>query len=173
MAEGATTQLRLDVLPPETAREALSRCCGSTRWVEAMMSRRPFGSASALRDAARAVWDALDAADYLEAFSHHPEIGADPAALRARFAVAADLSSAEQSGVAGADDVTLRRLSDANRAYRARFGYIFIVCATGKSAAEMLALLRGRLSNDPATELRVAAGEQAKITELRLEKIAP
>lgn len=149
----------------------LARCCGATRWVHAMLQRRPFASTEALLEAADQAWDELGANDYLEAFTHHPRIGADLAALRARFAGTADLSRAEQAGVAAADDEVLEALRVANEAYLARFGYIFIVCATGKTAAEMLALLRARLANAPADELAVAAAEQAKITKLRLQKV--
>jgi 2-oxo-4-hydroxy-4-carboxy-5-ureidoimidazoline decarboxylase len=152
---------------PEAAREILSRACGSSRWVERMLARRPFGSQDALLKAARELWFELDESDWLEAFSHHPRIG-DRASLEARFPKTHDLSSKEQSGIgiAGAD--TLTALAQANADYFARFGFIFIVCATGKSAPEMLALLVSRLLNDRATELRIAAEEQAKITALRL-----
>jgi 2-oxo-4-hydroxy-4-carboxy-5-ureidoimidazoline decarboxylase len=114
----------------------------------------------------------MEKADMLEAFSHHPEIGSDIASLRQRFAATAAWSSAEQAGVAGADDATLEALRDGNVRYREKFGYVFLVCATGKTAAEMLALLRARLAHDPDTELQIAAAEQAKITRLRLEKLS-
>ena len=132
-----------------------------------MMARRPFGSHDALLKAAREEWFALSEADWLEAFSHHPRIG-DRAALEARFPQTHDMSSKEQSGIgiAGAD--VLQALAQANNDYFERFGFIFIVCATGKSAGEMLALLLSRLPNDRATELRIAAEEQSKITELRI-----
>jgi 2-oxo-4-hydroxy-4-carboxy-5-ureidoimidazoline decarboxylase len=91
-----------------------------------------------------------------------------PRGAAARFPITAHLSEQEQAGVAGAAEDVLDALAEANRAYEQRFGYIFIVCATGKTAEEMLALLGERLSNDPADEIRVAAAEQAKITELRL-----
>ncbi|MET0340745.1 MAG: 2-oxo-4-hydroxy-4-carboxy-5-ureidoimidazoline decarboxylase [Polyangiales bacterium] len=151
----------------------LARCCGATRWVHGMVLRRPFASTDALLDAADDVWRALGTNDQLEAFTHHPRIGDDLAALRATFASTADLSGAEQSGVEGASDAVLEALRDANEAYFARFGYIFIVCATGKTAPEMLALLRARLGNPPAEEISIAAAEQAKITRLRLQKMAP
>jgi 2-oxo-4-hydroxy-4-carboxy-5-ureidoimidazoline decarboxylase len=150
----------------------LTRCCGSTRWVERMLARRPFASDDALFDAARDEWRTLDRADYLEAFGHHPRLGADPARLRARFA-AADWSSQEQSGVARADEATLEALRAGNADYETRFGFVFLVCATGKGALEVLALLDQRIGNDPATELRIAAEEHAKITQLRLEKLGP
>jgi 2-oxo-4-hydroxy-4-carboxy-5-ureidoimidazoline decarboxylase len=132
-----------------------------------MLDRRPFGSNARLLQAARDEWFALTAADWREAFSHHPRIG-DREALRARFPATAHLSEREQAGVNGAGHDVLDALADANRAYEDRFGHIFIVCATGKTAEEMLALLRGRLQNEPAGEVQIAAGEQAKITEIRL-----
>jgi 2-oxo-4-hydroxy-4-carboxy-5-ureidoimidazoline decarboxylase len=149
----------------------LSRCCGSPRWVERMLARRPFASDAALFDAARDEWRALDRVDYLEAFAHHPRLGADPERLRARFA-AAEWSSQEQAKVAQADEATLEALRAGNADYEARFGFVFLVCATGKGAREILSLLDQRIGNDPATELRVAAEEHAKITQLRLEKLA-
>ena len=147
----------------------LSRACGSARWVDRMMERRPFGGDARLLRAARIEWFGLTEADWLEAFSHHPQIG-DRAALAARFPATHALSATEQAGVGRADDAVLNALAEANAAYLDRFGFIFIVCATGKTADEMLALLRARLTNDRATELRVAAEEQAKITALRLER---
>jgi 2-oxo-4-hydroxy-4-carboxy-5-ureidoimidazoline decarboxylase len=149
----------------------LRRCCGAERWVLGMRALRPFSSEGALLEAADAVWGVLDARDYLEAFSQHPRIGDDVAQLRARFGDTASLASAEQASVREADEAVLHALRDANEAYYARFGYIFIVCATGKSAPEMLALLRARLRNDPERELGVAAAEQAAITKLRLRKL--
>ena len=131
------------------------------------MKRRPFGSRDQLLTAARDDWFALGPADWREAFRHHPRIG-DSDALRRRFAPTANLAEEEQSGVAGASDVVLTALAEGNRAYERKFGYIFIVCATGKSAGEMLAMLLSRLQNDRDTELRAAAEEQAKITALRL-----
>ena len=137
-----------------------------------MLARRPFASQALLLTAAEDCWWQLERADFLQAFSHHPRIGEDRAELARRFAPTAQLSAGEQAEVAQADASTLDALRDANRAYHARFGYIFIVCATGKSAAEMLAALHARLPNDPDSELRVAAAEQAKITALRLSRLA-
>lgn len=162
----------LNALPLEPARAALARCCGATRWQEGMLARRPFGSRELLLRAADEVWWSLERADFLEAFSHHPRIGEDRAELARRFASTAQLSAGEQAGVANADHATLDALRDANRAYFARFGHIFIVCASGKSAPEMLALLQARLPNAPDAELRIAAAEQAKITALRLEGLS-
>jgi 2-oxo-4-hydroxy-4-carboxy-5-ureidoimidazoline decarboxylase len=157
----------LDTAAPDLARTILLRACGSTAWVDRMMARRPFGSQGTLLSAARREWFALSEHDWLEAFSHHPKIG-DRAALAARFPATHDLSAHEQSAVGLAPDAVLNALADANEAYLDRFGFIFIVCATGKSAEQMLALLRARLPNDRATELRNAAEEQSKITALRL-----
>ena len=153
--------------PVDEARAILLRACGSTRWVDRMMARRPFGNSARLLFAARNEWFGLTEVDWLEAFSHHPRIG-DRASLEERFPQTHDLSAKEQSGIgiAGADVLTA--LAQANNDYFDRFGFIFIVCATGKSAEEMLALLVSRLLHDRATELRVAAEEQAKITALRL-----
>ena len=145
----------------------LSRACGSTRWVDRMMARRPFGSDARLLRAARIEWFGLTETDWLEAFSQHPQIG-DRSSLAARFPATHDLSAKEQAGVGRAHDDVLSALAEANATYLDRFGFIFIVCATGKTAEEMLALLRARLSNNRATELRIAAEEQAKITALRL-----
>ena len=132
-----------------------------------MLARRPFGGDPALLAAAREVWFALTPADWHEAFAHHPKIG-DRASLRERFPHTAHLSANEQAGLAGASDETLDKLAELNQAYEERFGYIFIVCATGKSADDMLHALRARIDNTPEAELKIAAEEQAKITELRL-----
>ncbi len=132
-----------------------------------MLVRRPFGSRDALLACARAEWGALDDRDRREAFTHHPKIG-DREALRQRFPSTHALSAREQAGVDGAPDAVLDALAEANRRYEERFGYIFIVCASGLSAGEMLAMLNARLDNDPGHEIQIAAGEQAKITALRL-----
>ena len=158
---------RLDEASAAEARELLRTCCGSTRWVERMVARRPFGNQEALLSSAAEVWWSLGEDDWREAFAHHPKIG-DRDALERRFATTAHLSAVEQRGVEGARSEVLTALSEANRLYEETFGYIFIVCARGRSAEEMLALLRDRLPNDPAVEIRVAAAEQAAITSLRL-----
>ena len=152
---------------PDAAEDILRRANGSSRWLDLMMARRPFGSADALQSLARSEWFSLDEDDWLEAFAHHPKIG-DRASLEKRFPATHDLSSKEQAGVGSARTDVIDALSEANETYLERFGFIFIVCATGKSAEEMLKMLRDRLSNDRATELRIAAEEQAKITALRL-----
>jgi 2-oxo-4-hydroxy-4-carboxy-5-ureidoimidazoline decarboxylase len=173
MTEAAERTVLLNALPREAAAEALTRCCGAARWVEGMLARRPFASRAAVLTAAAEVWARMGPADVLEAFAHHPEIGANLAELRQKFATTAAWASTEQRGAVGASEATLIALRNCNQAYRARFGYSFIVCATGKSAEEMLALLEARLDNPLDLELGVAAAEQAKITALRLEKIEP
>lgn len=163
----------LNALSDAEAREQLTRCCGAQRWVAGMLARLPFASTAALHEAADEIWSTLANADYLEAFAHHPQIGESLDSLRAKFATTASWSHGEQAAVTHADDATLLALRKENAAYLQRFGHIFIVCATGKSAAEMLSLLRARSGNDAAQELIIAAAEQAKITHLRLEKLAP
>jgi 2-oxo-4-hydroxy-4-carboxy-5-ureidoimidazoline decarboxylase len=161
----------LDAQPEAEARIALARCCGATRWIAGMIAMRPFGDDTTLFAAADRVWSGLGPDDVREALTHHPRIGADLGELRRRYADTAGWASGEQAGVRAADEATLVALRDGNVEYEARFGYIFVVCATGKSASEMLALLRARLGNDPDAELAIAAAEQAKITRLRLEKL--
>ncbi|MFZ5894943.1 MAG: 2-oxo-4-hydroxy-4-carboxy-5-ureidoimidazoline decarboxylase [Myxococcota bacterium] len=167
----ATTVQRLNTLDEAEARAQFERCCGARRWVEGMLGRRPFASASELVEQAESVWASLQASDYLEAFSHHPEIGQNLDELRRKFQHTADWSQAEQAGTEDASEAVLLALRDQNRAYRARFGYTFIICATGKRADEMLAALERRLQNSAEVELEIAAAEQAKITRLRLEKL--
>ena len=152
---------------PEEARRVLIRACGSSRWVDRMLELRPFAGHADLLRAARQAWDELGEDDWREAFSHHPQIG-DRAALERRFPASHDLSAREQAGVGAASSDVLDQLAAANQEYLARFGYIFIVCASGRSAEEMLAILRSRLQNEPAAEIRIAAREQAAITALRL-----
>jgi len=162
----------LNRLDPDSLRAALAKCCASERWVDRMIVERPFtiNNRLLLRDAAE-FWWAMDREDWLEAFAAHPRIG-DVESLRAKFAGTRTWASSEQAGVAGGSEPTLARLAELNREYEARFGYIFIVCATGKSADEMLAILESRLPNDRQTELRIAAAEQLKITQLRLQKLS-
>jgi 2-oxo-4-hydroxy-4-carboxy-5-ureidoimidazoline decarboxylase len=153
------------------ARASLARCCGTRRWVEGMMAARPFLSRTQLFGEAERVWWRLGDGDWREAFDHHPRIGADLDRLREKFGTTAQWATGEQAGVAGSAPATLLALQAGNIAYEARFGHLFIVCATGSTAATMLDRLRLRLDNAPENELRIAAGEQAKITRLRLEKL--
>jgi 2-oxo-4-hydroxy-4-carboxy-5-ureidoimidazoline decarboxylase len=161
------TWQEIDRAAPEEARRLLTRACGSSRWVDRMLTVRPFGSRESLLSAARREWDALTKDDWREAFTHHPRIG-DREALRQRFPSTHALSSREQAGLERAGSDVIEALAEGNRRYEETFGYIFIVCASGRSAEEMLAMLTARLGNDAAHEIKVAAGEQAKITALRL-----
>jgi 2-oxo-4-hydroxy-4-carboxy-5-ureidoimidazoline decarboxylase len=160
----------LNALDEDAAAGELLRCCGSSRWARRMAAERPFASVDAMVHAADATWSGLDRVDWLEAFAAHPKIGAGGAG-GAGGADTARWSAEEQGGVSAAADATRLRLAAANREYEARFGYIFIVCATGKTAGAMLELLERRLRNDPGEEIQIAAGEQAKITRLRLAKL--
>ena len=172
-------------LPQENARgfEALDRlemaelearllaCCGSARWVASMAARRPFDDQDTLLQAAEDAADELSRDDWLEAFSHHPRIG-DVEALRERFGRrSGSWSQGEQAGLDGTSTDVLQRLAAGNQSYDERFGWIFLVCASGKSAAEMLELLEARLGNEPDEEFAIAMGEQRKITRLRLMKL--
>ena len=159
-----------DALPDHEAALLLESCCGSHAWVQGMLAHRPFGTVVRVLNEADEIWWSLEPDDWREAFDHHPRIGEQTAASP-QGAAAKAWSADEQRGASTAREDTREALAKANREYERRFGHIYLVCATGKSAEEMLALLRRRLSNDPATELRVAAGEQAKITRLRLQKL--
>ena len=162
---------RLNRLTEKEFKAALTRCCGATRWVDGMVALRPIHTAIDLHAKAKSVYRDLETADYLEAFSHHPRIGGDLDKLREKFAPTAKWSGNEQSAVKQASEEVLKWLAAGNDAYFEKFGYIFIVCATGKSAGEMLNLLEARLPNDPADEIRIAADEQEKILEIRLNKL--
>lgn len=162
------TLAEFNVLPQPRTESALMDCCGSTRWAARVASRRPFASADALYQAADSIWRRLDRADWLEAFSHHPQIGAKPASGSES---ARRWAAGEQAGARAATEGIRATLARANRAYFEKFGYIYIVCATGKTADEMLAILNRRLENDLASELPIAAEQQRLITRIRLEKL--
>jgi 2-oxo-4-hydroxy-4-carboxy-5-ureidoimidazoline decarboxylase len=171
MAEQKTMTLdEFNALPAAQAAEVLARCCGARRWVEQMAARRPLAGFEDLLIAADEAFALLEPDDWREAFSHHPKIG-DLQSLRKKFGATAEWASGEQAGLAGARETLLEALAEANRAYEERFGYIFIICATGKSADEMLGALEERLPNEPEEELGIAAAEQMKITHLRLHKL--
>jgi OHCU decarboxylase len=159
-----------DELPSARAAEMLRSCCGASRWVAEMVARRPFGTLDALLAEADEVWWTLDPEDWREAFAHHPRIG-ERAGAAPQDARGSAWSAGEQAGVAAASGDERAELAAVNRAYEERFGHIYIVCATGRSAEELLAIARARLTNDADDELRVAAEEQRKITRLRLEKL--
>lgn len=159
-----------NALPDYDAAPLLESCCGSSAWVQAMLERRPFRSLVRVLDEADEIWWSLSPEDWRQAFDHHPRIG-EQSAEAPQTAVARAWSADEQRAAASSRDATRQALAEGNREYERKFGHIYLVCAAGKSAEEMLDLLRVRLSNDAETELRVAALEQAKITRLRLEKL--
>ncbi|MEW6995755.1 2-oxo-4-hydroxy-4-carboxy-5-ureidoimidazoline decarboxylase [Colwelliaceae bacterium MEBiC 14330] len=160
----------LNQLSPEQAMATLMQCCTSSTWIEKVLLARPFADVNALKKAADNAWVGLNEQDYLEAFEGHPKIG-DINSLRAKYANTKALAGDEQGLVKEADDEVLAMLSQGNSDYEAKFGFIFIVCATGKSAKEMSALLQARLPNNKAQELINAAEEQRKIFQLRIDKL--
>jgi len=162
------TLAEFNALPSTNAESLLEDCCGCARWAAGVAAQRPFVHFNALYESADTVWRSLERADWLEAFSHHPRIGEKVATGSTS---ARKWAEGEQTGARAADDDVKTRLARGNREYYEKFGYIYIVCATGKSAEEMLAILDQRLHNDPASELPIAAEQQRLITRLRLEKL--
>lgn len=162
------TLAEFNALPSSDAESLLMDCCGSARWAATVASRRPYENAAALHKAADSIWWKLGREDWLEAFSHHPQIGDRPASGSES---AQRWAEGEQSGAHAASDDVKARMARANRAYFEKFGYIYIVCATGKTAEGMLAILNQRLQNDLASELSVAAEQQRLITRIRLDKL--
>ncbi len=151
--------------------ESLLQCCGSQTWVNKLQEGFPYESERAMLDRARRIWyQECTESDYLEAFTHHPKIG-DVESLKKKFASTAHLASNEQGAVAHATEGTILKLAEKNKEYEDKNGFIFIVCATGKSASEMLDLLQYRLAHNTKEEINVAKGEQFKITVLRLRKL--
>ena len=160
----------LNTLPAEEAVKELLQCCGSKRWAQQMATRRPYQSLETLIETANDIWWSLQPDDWLEAFRSHPKIGEKKAA-ESVSAQSREWSGQEQAGASNASQETVNALATLNRAYEQEFGFIFIICATGKTSEEMLSALRERLEHDPVGELQVAATEQSKITELRLRKL--
>jgi OHCU decarboxylase len=158
---------RLNALPRAVAVTELLQCCGSRVWAEAMADARPFADRGALYDVSDAVWRSLARDDWLEAFRAHPRIG-ERASVEHRSSA---WSEQEQARVLSAAADERAELAALNRLYEQRFGYIFLICATGLEAAEIREALRHRLDNDPADELHIAAEEQRRITRLRLERL--
>jgi len=160
----------LNSLTAEDAARELRQCCGSRRWTEQMSNDRPYQTVETLTTHADRVWWSLTPDDWLEAFRSHPKIGEKKATDKVS-AQSQQWSGQEQAGVSSAPQQTVDLFAELNRAYEEKFGFIFIICATGKTSAEMLAELQERLEHDSDTELRLAAAEQAKITALRLKKL--
>ena len=160
----------LNILSRQQLSEQLLKCCGSKAWVNKMLPFFPADDLVELLEDAEEQWFKCTEADWKEAFAQHPKIG-DIASMKEQFSSSGDWAAAEQDAVQNASDQTLQALAEANRQYEEKFGYIFIVCATGKSADEMLGMLQTRLQNNPEMEIDVAADEQNKITILRIEKL--
>ncbi|HEY6065512.1 MAG TPA: 2-oxo-4-hydroxy-4-carboxy-5-ureidoimidazoline decarboxylase [Thermoanaerobaculia bacterium] len=174
-------------LSPEEAQSRLLSCCGSREWARRVAAERPFATEEELAQTADRVWRELPESEWREAFAAHPRIGesskrkekgtdlfsgaSSPSGEEQKIDLSPIWARGEQAGTRSASPETLASIADANREYEERFGHIFIVCATGRSAAEMLAAARSRLHNDPRTELAIAAEEQRKITRLRLAKL--
>ncbi|HBB94745.1 MAG TPA: OHCU decarboxylase [Blastocatellia bacterium] len=161
---------RLNELSANDAYAEFLKCCGSTKWAQEMTAARPFATEQELFTTADDISSSLEDEDWLEAFRAHPKIGERKAAT-AQSHQEQKWSAQEQSGVSEASAGTISQLAERNREYEDRFGFIFIVCASGKSPDQMLAILNSRIDNDPRTELRIASEEQIKITRLRLEKL--
>lgn len=160
----------LNVLPAEGASVAFSNCCTSHGWIDGMVAARPFFSLEQCHEVALSVWTGLGVQDFLQAFEGHPKIG-DVTSLREKYARTKKLAAGEQSSVDDASEEVIQALAAGNTAYQQKNGFIFIVCATGKSALEILELLNQRLLNERAEELNNAAAEQAKITTIRIDKL--
>lgn len=164
------TIAEFDHLSIEEKRKLLFQCCGSAAWVDRMLAAMPVEDLVDLDEIAEDSWYQCEEADWKEAFKQHPKIG-DVKTLREKFPSTADMAGEEQAGVAGASEQTLLALAEENKKYEKKFGYIFIVSATGRSANEILGILAERLQNDPGEEIQVAMEEQNRITRIRLEKI--
>jgi 2-oxo-4-hydroxy-4-carboxy-5-ureidoimidazoline decarboxylase len=160
----------LNSLTISEANEQFELCCGAEFWIQKMNQNRPFQDEDEVYEKAESIWFSLSSEDWLEAFTHHPKIG-NIDSLRKKFQNTKSISENEQSGVDNATESTLKNLAESNQLYEEQFGFIFIVCATGKSADEMLALIKIRLNNNAETEMLNAAKEQNKITQLRLKKL--
>ena len=158
----------LNTMEQRQLRDLLMQCCGSKGWAKMMLTHFPVEDLVDLLENAEEVWFECSEDDWKEAFAQHPKIG-DRETLEKKFAGSA--AAAEQSGVDSASPQTLQALSEANKRYEEKFGYIFIVCASGLSAEEMLGMMESRLKNSPNEEIRIAADEQNKITKLRIERL--
>ena len=160
----------LNGLDSSEAAAQFNLCCGATNWIKIMNQSRPFQNKNEVYQQAESIWFSLSSEDWLEAFTHHPKIG-DIDSLRKKFHNTKSISKNEQSGVNDVEKSTLKNLAESNQLYEDKFGFIFIVCATGKSSDEMLALIKMRLNNNAKIEMQNAAKEQNKITQLRLKTL--
>ena len=160
----------LSQLDDAQASAVFKQCCSASRWVKLMVSAMPFRSKTAIQNAAARFWKSMRSADYMEAFDSHPKIG-EPDSLKKKYWSTHSLAANEQSSVEQANDNVLQELVQYNNDYKTKFGYIFIVCATGKTAAEMLKLIKTRINHQPDQEITIAAAEQAKIMSIRIDKL--
>lgn len=161
---------KLNELNSREAKDEFIKCCGSNKWIQEMLSHKPYSTKEKLFNTAEKVWYSLEEKDWKEAFTHHPKIG-ELNSLKKKFISTKTLLQKEQSGINTASIKTLTELAKYNKEYEKKFGYIFIVCATGKSAEEMLSMIKKRINNNPKDEIKIAMQEQFKITKLRLEKL--
>ncbi len=160
----------LNTIPEQEAFQAFEKCCGATTWITKMVKSRPFKDEEALLQLADENWDKCSVSDWLEAFKHHPKIG-DISSLAKKYANTKEWAGNEQQSVQSSSSEIITQLANGNTAYENKFRFIFIVCATGKSAKEMLELLNHRLPNNREEEVKIAAEEQHKITRIRLKKL--
>lgn len=156
-------------LPLKQLRHELSKCCGSSSWINHMIRMLPLTNLDQIKEKSIEAWLACTKEDWLEAFSYHPRIGEKE--IRQKFNLTYDLAGSEQSGMQQASEVQAKEMAELNDAYFKKFGYIFIVFASGKTAAEMLDNLKERIRNTPEVEIKISAGEQLRITQLRLENL--
>jgi hydroxyisourate hydrolase len=158
----------LNKLSSDKLREKLLVCCTSEKWADQMVAKQPFDAAT-IHQVSADIWGTMEEPDHLQAFGSHPKIGETH--LKAKFGSQAKWAAGEQAGASNASEDTIKQLAVHNESYHNKFGFVFLICATGKSAEEMLAALLERESNDRATEVTIAAGEQNKITTIRLNKL--
>ena len=170
MTEAASAFERWNELPHDDAEAELLSCCGSRRWAAALSARRPYHSPAQLLEDAAGLWQSLGEDDWFEAFRCHPRIGESAAPAANNTTQSAAWSSQEQGAAQQPDTAIKQAIAENNREYERRFGFIYIVCATGKTAVEMLAILQHRLNRDRSTELHEAAAQQQQITEIRIKK---
>lgn len=161
---------KINTLENQEFFDELIKCCGSKNWAIKLIEKRPFKNKEDLFLKSDEAWSFSNENDAMEAFSHHPKIG-DIKSLEKKFASTKEWAGKEQSGVNTANQETLVALANGNELYEKKFGFIFIVCATGKTAKEMLEILNSRINNNPQQELKNAMDEQNKITKIRLEKL--
>ena len=164
------TLAELNNISQAEAFNVFEKCCTSNAWINQMVDSLPFPSIEKVKAEAEHAWSTTSLTDWLEACDGHPKIG-DVSSLKKKYAATGDVASKEQIGMDSANDEVIQRLTEGNAAYEDKFGYIFIVCATGKSALEMLKLLESRLVNNEEDELEIAKGEQNKITLLRIDNL--